>query len=479
MKPYDFQVADLATLKKAGNNALLNIQPGGGKTPLSIWATLEASPDQVLVIAPLNTHEDTWIRTVQLLAGVELRRIGNSRKAERLALQDFELGFPGWYLVTPQLFTRMDIEDWLPDQVIVDEIHMLNNPKKAGQKKLEALALRSGARLGLSGTPARRAFERNWGNMRALWPHLEGRGEVAHRNYYVWLADRMSHEEIYTNQRDYNGNVKKAKKWLAEKEPGLLFSEAPCVIQHFRREKCCAFHPTGFLPLEEPQVIKRKVELTPGQKRAIRELEEQFLAWLGENPLIVELPMTLQQRIRQICLGVPSVSYSEVNGELKADVWFEDDCVSPFTDEVLHILDELDEGEPVVIFLESQRFAEVLVKKLNKAGYKAAEFSGKTVKERNEYLQRFGKDIQIIVGTITSIGTGTDGLQKIASTEIWVERSVDDTANEQTESRLDRMGAKQQVQRYIVTDDLGFADGRLSDQLQKRLAINKSTRKAV
>lgn len=488
MKPYPFQRKDLDTLRANDYTALVNIEPGGGKTPLSTFAINESGSAVTLIVAPLNTHKSAWIKTSEQVLDEPARVIGNSNKRLKQAFLDFEMGFPGTYLISPQLFTRANIEDWRADLVIVDEIHNINKPKGKGQQQLDRLAQRSGARLALSGTPARRDFTRNWSNMRFEWPELYERGQVAHDNFYLWCRDRMIGEEVYTNQRDFNGRPKKVTQWLAEENPGQLYNEAPCVIQHFRRRECCEFHPNGFLDVEEPQRIERVIELHPKQKKAINSMETKYLAWLNDNPLIAELTITQQQRIRQFCLGVPTVTYTteEVEDDLgfveeveKVHVDFAPGCESPFLDEVLNILGNLDDGEPVVVYLESQKFAREVTRRLNEAGYVAEEYSGKTTKTREDALARFGKDVQVIVGVITAIGTGTDGLQHISNTEIWIERSVDDTQNEQTENRQDRLGVKAQVQRYVITDDLGYADGRMSDQIEKRIRINESNRRMV
>lgn len=445
-----------------------------------VFAAHESGAKQILIIAPLGTHESAWGRTVRAVTGQEVRPVGNTKKAEKEALTDLKLGYPGYYIITPQLFTRSDIDDWTPDMAIVDEVHMLGKAHKKGQEKLEQLGQQVPMKLALSGTPSRRAFERNWAIMRFLWPERNGRGEIAYINHYMWQKERMTSEIIYTNQRDQWGQPKKATKWLNEAEPGRLYSEAPCVLQHFRRERCCEFHPEGFLEFDEPNVIERTVELHPKQKKAIKEMETQYLAWLGDNPMIADLTLTQKQRIRQLCLGVPSITYErDEDGEEKAVVDFKTDCESPFADEVEKILGDLDENEPVVVYLESQKFARVLTERLNQNGWKAAEYSGKTTKNRDEYLNRFGRDIQVLVLVISAGGTGLDGLQEKSNTEIWVEHSVDDTNNEQAQARQDRLGAKKQVQRYIINDDMGYSEGQLSSQLTKRVAINKSNRKAA
>lgn len=498
--PYDWQVADQEELKRSNYVSLLSIEPGGGKTVSGSLAIRNSSPDLTLIIAPQSTHASAWAPTVKELAGLDARTIGNSTKAQKSAFTEFELGFPGVYMITPQLFTRSDVSQWAGDLLIVDEVHQLANPGSKGQRKLSGytsmthdnpISQRFEGRLALSGTPARNKFQNLWSVMRLLWPHLNRRGDIAATNHYMWLYDRMTSAKIVTGYNKEKGQKTEATKWLTEREPGRLFNEAPSVIQHFRRRKCCEFHPEGFLDLEEPQEIRRVVELTGAQKKAIREVEDHSITWLDERPLVTKLPITTQQRIRQMCLGVPSVDWiteEELDDEgntvevEKMKVWFEDDCKSPFLDELFEILDNLDEGEPVVVYMESQLFARVAVKRLIDAGYKAFEYSGKVNKrERNENLAKFGTEDghQVLVGVVSSIGTGTDGLQRVCKTEVWLETSVDPTSNEQTQARTDRMGGRGKVQRFYILDSFGYAEGRMSAQLEKRLKLRESTTRRI
>lgn len=495
-EPYEWQLADQEELKRSGYVTLVNAEPGAGKTVTGALAIANASPDVTLIIAPQSTHESAWAPTVKGLAGVDARVIGRGNKAQREALTEFELGFPGVYLVTPQLFTRSDVSLWAGDLLIVDEVHQLARPGSKGQRKLSGytslsydnpVSQRFEGRLALSGTPARNNFENLWSVMRLLWPEQSRRGEIAHANHYMWKYDRMTSAKIRTGYDRDAGKVKEATAWISEREPGRLISEAPSVIQHFRRRECCKFHPDGFLPLDEPQIIRRVVELAPEQKRAIREVEEHSITWLEDRPLVTKLPITTQQRVRQMCLGVPSVEWEtevdESGDEVsRMRVWFEDDCKSPFLDELLDILGHLDEGEPVVVYLESQLFARVTVKRLIEAGYKAFEYSGQVNKrERNENLAKFGtpEGHQILVGVISSIGTGTDGIQKVCGTEVWLETSVDPTLNEQTQARTDRLGGRGQVQRFYILDSFGYAEGRMGKQLEKRMKLRESTTKEI
>ncbi len=504
--PYPWQLNDVATLRRNDYTGLLNIDPGGTKTAISTLAIKDSGVDTVLVSAPKNTFATAWKPTVENILDMEARVIGNGLKAEKQALADFELGYPGVYLTSPQLLTRTDVANWMGDMLIVDEVHQVSTARGKAQRKVsgfspkedgQPLSKRFGARLALSGTPVRQDFENAWSTMRLLWPDLYKRGQVADDSYYTWLQDRMLYEEIVTGfewvpvwqrpiPRNFNGRTKmidgklhwgkvsRAKKWLTEAEPGRLLEEAPCVITHFRRQRCCEWHPNGFLSLEEPQVIGRVVELAPAQKKAIHELELHYMTYLGKHPLVTELTITQQQRIRQVCLGVPTLLPRE-NGEFSVE--YADDCVSPFLNETLDILHSLPNDEPVLIFLDSQRFARIVTARLNAAGISAAEYSGRTVRDRDEYLRSFGKEYRVLVGVTSAIGTGTDSLQEKSNTEIWLEIPVSLTNKEQGESRLDRVGARKQVQRYVVKDSEGYAEGRISDLLQKQLKLNESLRR--
>lgn len=492
MLPMPHQVADTNKLRAHNYTGLLNVEPGGGKTASSLFATRDSWASRILIIAPDQTHRSAWQPTVEAILGQEARPIGNTGKAKKQALFDFEFGTPGVYLTSPQFMTKADVSAWEGDMLITDEGHLLNNAKAKGQRKWSGyapsgsdnqIAPRFGMRMFLSGTSWRNNFERAWATMRYLWPELNHRGQIAHDNYYLWLNDRMNFETIYTNQRNPDGTPKTAKKFLNEKTPGQLISEAPCVITHFRREKCCDFHPNGFLPTDAPQEIREVIELLPAQKKAIRELEDHYLTYLEDQPLAVDLTLTQQQRIRQLALGVPVLEFypgENSDGETveKVRLDFEADCKSPFADRLFDILEELD-VEPVVVYLESQVFARVLTEKLNNKGITAFEYSGVTKKERDDNLEQFGKRFRVAVVTLASGGTGLDGIQRVTKTEVWFERSVDETTNTQGEARADRMGGVGQVQRYYLLDDQGRAEGRMGEQLERRRALAKTLRRVA
>lgn len=524
LEPYEWQMRDDLELRKNGYTGLVCIEPGGGKTFTAALAIRNGSPSTTLIVAPKQTHTSAWIPTLRDNTGVEARVVGNGKKAEQEAMMDLRLGYSGAYLITPQLMARLGDSAMSGDLIIHDESHQGATPGSKLQRVLggfnnddtDPIAHRFDARLALSGTPWRQDFSNAFGTMRFLYgDKLNQRGQVASRNFIVWQADRMDYESVVTGYewletryplsmsyytvlaefpadtrlkkgergRWLVGKVKTAKNYLNESEPGRLMSEIPCVIMHKRREQCCEFHPPvqledgtwtkgGFLTTKEPQVIEREVILTAPQKKAVREMEAMLFTFLKENPLVAEISLTQKLRIKQLALGEAVAGETE---EGKSSLSYEKDCKSPVIEEVLHILGNLPEGEPVAVHLESQQFAEVIVHQLTEAGYTAREYSG----PRKADLTKFGTEYQVLVGVISALGVGTDGLQSRCNTEIFAETPVSLTNQSQVQSRLDRTGARAQTQRYVIVDDMGVQTERILSNVNKQAMINRSLRKVA
>lgn len=513
MNPFDWQHEDCDLLESNSYTGLIAIEAGGGKTVTAAETIRRAQPTTALILAPLSTFSvegRNWLDPrYHELMGQEVRPMHNRNKAGTTALQDFIWGVPGVYVTTHQLAAHKstDISQWSGDMLVVDESHRMTTAGTRGQKALsgyypkngeEPLSTRFDARLPMSGTFMRQDFANAWATMRLLWPHLSKSGDVAYANFRGWCEERMTSQEVVTGFEWvvvdpkkgapagvrtkiidgvlHWGKVSKITQYLAETFPGLLLSQMPCAIVHKRREQCCEYHPNGFLTTEAPNVIDVYVELTANQKRAIHELETHQLTYLKDHPLAVEIPLTERQRIRQICLGEPRVDYlTDVEtGVEKATLNFDADCKSPFADMCIEILnDKIPRDEPVLIYMDQQRFAEVLVGKLRKAGISAEEFSG----VRKADLTQFGSSYRVLVGVTSALGTGTDGLQNECNTEIVLETPVSTTDEQQVQARLDRPGGRQ-VQRFRILDTSGYAEGYISESVEKQLRVNASMRRA-
>jgi SNF2 family DNA or RNA helicase len=121
----------------------------------------------------------------------------------------------------------------------------------------------------------------------------------------------------------------------------------------------------------------------------------------------------------------------------------------------------------------------VVVNRLTKAGFTAFEWSGNaTQKERDKALEDFiAGDIQFIVGVISAIGEGTDGLQERSSTMVWLSKDDNRLLNEQAMGRLDRRGQTRSVVSYEIIAEDTYDEGQLSKLLVDQMAMNQSLRR--
>ena len=462
MKPFPFQEADISSLVKANGTGLITAGTGAGKTIVAVEMIRRLETEVNLIVAPQGTHRRAWGRTLRRQGLTEPRRLDGTKKG-KAAFADLQWGVKGNYITTPQWFSRQNWSKIHPDQVVIDEIHMLAHYGNAGQRKLHQLV--ADRRLAMSGTPFRNKFENAWAVCK--WVHPKSIDQT----YWSWRISKC--ETVFDRFAPQNRRV------IGEKVPGALVNSLPCYIHHSQRGNCCSFHPDGFLAgLEAPEEIVVDLEMTPAQARFYREMENGYVSWLktpdenGKIPVVAELPIVARGMLRFCALG--EVSFNEETEKL----YFAEDARSPKIDQLFTDIEEMD-GGAVLVLTHSQQFANLVVERLHAAGVSAFEWSGKySQKKRDEALEFFiAGELQVIIAVISAIGTGSDGLQEATNNVIWLSIDEDGTNTEQAKGRLDRLGQKHRVvsveYRMIGTMD----EGVMSKQLRERLILNASLRK--
>lgn len=467
--PFDWQQADIdkaTALISEEAGALVVSAPGAGKTLVTVEILKGLQPKVTLVVAPPSTHKNAWERTLRRQGFADVvKPLGGDAKGKR-NWEDLKWGKPGVYITSAQWFTRADWKNIDLDAMVVDEIHMLGRYGNAGQKKLIGSRAKPGVtapiRIGLSGTPFRNNFENAWTIARWIEP------SAVPQEYWLWRATECVGK--YDHFAPQNLRV------TGEREPGKLASKLTCYIAHYQRARCCDYHPEGFLAdLPEPVQIERDLKMTTDQAKFYHSMEKTYLGYLttpgadGKLPVIAEFPITARGMLRFCALGVPSY-----NTETET-LFFEEDCASPKLDALVDDLESLD-GKRALVLTHSKQFADVAAKRLVKAGFSAIAWTGDlTKKRRDTALDNFiSGELDVIVGVISAMGTGTDGLQEAAYNVMWL--SVDDDAsnNIQGIGRLDRLGQTHQVvmieYRMLGTFDVGHLD----KQIQAQIALNRS-----
>lgn len=454
LTPYPYQALDIQRLVEHDGTGIVATQVGGGKTLIAVEVAKRLGTGTNFVIAPKGTHKRAWEQTIlRQIPNATVRYI-NSTQAGKQAFVDLEKGVAGWYIISPEFFRGYHWVGIRPDLAVFDEIHRASNRKSATAKMLHTLKAKR--RIGMSGTIAGNKIEGMWSVLHWVYPAVAG------RSFWNWV-------EVYckTEVDFFAGKVVSG-----ERQAGAIVASIPCYIRHLKREQCCEFHPNGIdheLPPMTTEV--RTVQLHPEQKRIYKRLEKDLFVWLDENPLVVEVPVAVRIRLRQITLGVPIIEDGVVD--------FAEDCKSSKIDELFSIISDHPEGEQMLLLTHSQKFAKVVTQRLKKAGHTAFEWSGtQSQANRDKALEAFiAGEVQFIVAVISAIGEGTDGLQEAASVMVWLSKDDNRLLNEQAAGRLDRRGQKRSVLSYEIVAEDTYDEGQLSNLITKQLAMNASLRK--
>lgn len=331
-----------------------------------------------------------------------------------------------------------------PDVAIYDEVHAVSNRWSNGFAVLKTL--KPGYKLALSATAQGNRFKGIWSVCRWLWPddinpntgeHYVARGQWAWAYQWANVSDDYFAGKVIGD----------------EKVPGAFVASLPCYV---RLEST----------LKEPEPIKVYVDLTPAQRKMYEQMQAQDLAWLEENPLVADLPIVKQQRLRQMALG--TVQFND-----KDEVDFADDTSSAKIDALVEQIIPEHEDEPMLILTCSKKFAKVVAKRL---GPTAVEWSGDVnAKTRAEIMTRFGKDVKYIVAQIQSVAEGIDGWQRVCHIVVWLSELVGNpTLNHQAAGRINRTGQTKTVLSYRILAN-NTADDGVFDSLVAQARSNRAS----
>lgn len=419
----------------ANPRTLLMAGTGAGKSLVGVEAALRTNSKVVLVCAPLNTFRG-WERTFALQTEglAELRWI-NSKKAGQEALRDLLKGIEGYYFIGSEYLRSFGWQNAPIDFFICDEAHRFANRKAVGHTILKTIPFETRF-LMLSATPFANKLENAWAQSRVLWP------KETPRSFWSWVTTYLKTEKDPYTYLKVSGEL----------NPGALWDSLPSAIKM----------PSVYMA--EPVIHEVEVDLAPAQRKHYKELLEDALTWLADNPLAPELPAVKHMRLLQMTLGVPSIKQDWIRrqdpetGEWYKEwgdkVIFEDNCKSSKIDALLEILSDLyagGESVPVVVYTHSRQFATVVTKRLQAKGYEARQFvGGMDSDERIWKLDNFGVEYDIMVATIPAVAEGVDSLKDNCHNEIWLSHSENPLLNVQAKGRLSRQGQTKTVNRWVI-----------------------------
>jgi SNF2 family DNA or RNA helicase len=423
---------------KAALNASLM---GVGKSLMATEVGLRLGAKTVLIVAPLGTYYG-WLDTIarQTDYKIELQKIDSTKNGKQV-MENLQAKQEGWYYIGREYFRTKEWKGIVPDLAVIDEAHFAQNRNSKSFKVLKTL--KAGFKMSMSGTPFGNRFEGAWAVTRWLW------GDKIPKSYWSWVYDWCKTGYSPFSKIDV----------LGELNPGAFTKSLPCYVRLESSEKLEVMNET------------RYVDLAPAQRKIYDKFERDLVVWLGENPMIAEVPIAARIRLRQITLAVPTINADD-------EVVFDDDALSTKFKALQEIIDD-NPDEPMLLLTDSQKYARLVANRLNKTKEQAFEWSGKANQnQREEAKQRFLKgNLKYIVAVIPAIAEGVDGLQNVCSTVVWLSHSDSNLMNQQVLDRIRRRGQKEVVKVYDIVARGTYDEGQISNLLQRQLDMNTTLRK--
>lgn len=442
---WDFQRADLAYAVRR-KNTLIGDQPGLGKTPIAISFANEIRAKHVLVVAPANIRGQ-WAKRIRewsrmswtlgrdcVVHPITTSRRGTAPPSECAAT---------WNIVSYDLARTASIGKALArerfDLLILDEGHYL---KTIDSKRTRAIMGGGHERLFdpiidqcerslvLTGTPLPNRPREAYTLARGLcWDAIDWMSEDRFKERFN--PSRMV-EGVRADGTEYR-YVDERSGRHGELQNRL---RGNFMTRHRKREVMTQLKmPTyDLIEIDETRAIKQALEAESLLDIDPDNFENSDAAILGHVAVV--------RRLMGIAMAPQVSDYLEmlaIGGEEKMVVF-------GWHIEVLSMLEE--------------RLAKYGVRKIDGRCSPA---------KKDRYVQEFINDpsITFIIGNIQSMGTGTDGLQQVASHALIAEPSWTPGENLQCIDRLDRGGQLNAVQADIFVVPGSLAERILASALRK------------
>jgi SNF2 family DNA or RNA helicase len=402
------------------------------------------------------------------------------------------------------------------DVVILDEVHRACNHQGVPYHVLKLI--KAARKLGLSATPGGNSPEGLWAVLNLLWP-------IKYANRWDWL-----YEHFHITPKVVRGAPAPVLEIGNERRPGSVWTDIPAVVRFRTEEvydqlppviertvtvgmtpeqeeqyldfeeQCLAWlsdQPVATpLPVEqrirlrqaalgtlkvEEDVKRLSYKLSRTEKTILEEWKEyqddrphESSAWgdfvrvhnsklaRGERHLLESQFLRMlkkQEKLKQgieseeITLEDPDISYEETAGQLKLEA-------------IKDILADLPEGEPLLVWTHSAKWARMAEKKL---GSKAVSWTSSTTDAKRRKIEDgFGTQWRVLIAQLQSLSTGVDWLKHACRCEVIASCTEDEVMNQQAEGRLHRPGQTSPVQRWRLVTEGTIDDKVYLNNLKKR-----------
>jgi SWI/SNF-related matrix-associated actin-dependent regulator 1 of chromatin subfamily A len=430
MELWDFQKGSIDYARNR-THVLIGDQPGLGKTPIAIALANEWRAQRVLLICPANIRLQ-WVRRIHEWSTLPWPRYIHAIMSGRNGVNPHAQ----WTVVSYDLARTPAIGAQLAamsfDLLILDEAHYLKTIDArrtraifGGGERRDFTALADSAErvIALTGTPLPNRPRECYTMARGL----------CHEAIDWMSEDKFSERFNPSKKMEHVGADGQVKIWIDERTGRHAELQnrlrANFMVRHLKREVMGQLQMPAFdvIRLEPNKAVKLAL-----QAESMLQIDPEN--WEGADMTVLGHISVVRRQ-----MGI---------------------AMAPLVADYVNML--LDGGEEkIVLFAWHIEVLNILEKELSKHG--TVRIDGSTSPKNKEALvQKFISDprIQVIIGNLQSMGTGTDGLQLVSNHALIAEPSWTPGENTQAFDRLDRGGQTRTVQ-----GDLLVAEGSLSEKI--------------
>lgn len=348
-RPYQAQRETAAMLTLEPRAYVLN-DMGTGKTRSVLWAydwlRRQGKAGRLLVVAPLSTLSNTWLREViENMAYYKVNVVYGSKERRLKMLAQpadiYIINHDGIQTVLPELVARQDI-----DTVVIDELAVYRNPTSKRFKKMRVLLAAKPRAWGLTGSPTPNAPTDAWAQVKLLTPSNVSNSFVSFRDQTMLKVSNF--------------------KWIPK--PSAL-----ATVQSIMQP---AVRYTLEDVVELPEVVVRNIDvpLGPAQQDAYTKLERHLTAMFDAGEVTAVNAGVLMNKLLQIATGWV---YTNARGVIALD-----------NDERLETLADLIESSDrkVLVFTPFIHSLDGISAYLTKEGIANHTVSGETVKKDRDAI---------------------------------------------------------------------------------------------
>lgn len=316
------------------------------------------------------------------------------------------------------------LKDWEPEVVIADESQRIKSHKAQRTKQVIGLSTFAKYKYILSGTPV----TNNEADLFSQFLFLDN-GETFGKSFFTfrnhWFTD--ANRKLRQISKAVTWPKWEPKKQKAEDFKRLVMSKAMSVL----KSECMDLPPYTQTTIE--------VEMSDEQKRAYKQMKDDYITFIKSAAFTAELAVTKALRLNQITSGFL------MNTEGKTHV-FKD---TPKDKALLELIEEAS-GKLVVwsCWKESQRHLRELFQK-NKIEHREL-LGDSTAEQRDQALVDFADDPKVKV-MLASQAAGGIGISLVsANTAIYYSRNFSYEADAQSAARIHRGGAERHQNVYRI-----------------------------